>query len=272
MLALVSLNLYFATWYIATYTPFPDTQTLVHTISNATLWTTLYLVKATFLALVQAIFSISARFRIAWWIVTIYTFTTFWPVFLSEFWQCGKPSSDGDSAACSDAVFYSSMLIPAWLKLFFHLSSEIFILALPLAQIKKLHMSLTRKLTIASVFALIIIDIILGAIKNAGVVCLDTSRGLSLPCSDILTVGTVVEPALAVIVCALPVYRAILPSSRRHRKRLVQSTQQQEIAAKVSGEPGPEAMALKPIETLPFEFDDSLVTEPELAHVAASAV
>lgn len=65
------------------------------------LWAILYLVKASFLALMWSIFKVSAGFRKAWWVVTIYTFITFWPIFLSELWQCGGPSTYDDAQACN---------------------------------------------------------------------------------------------------------------------------------------------------------------------------
>ena len=46
------------------------------------LWTTLYLVKFSFLALMWSIFRVSCPFRKAWWTVTIYSVITFLIIFL----------------------------------------------------------------------------------------------------------------------------------------------------------------------------------------------
>ena len=186
----------------------------------------MYLVKASFLALCWYVFSPSASFRKAWWVVAIYTFLTFWPVFLSELWQCGSPSQYADVQACThsnedQAVWWR--IDPLAFRFAFHISSDVFILALPLVFIRKIQTSRARKLSVAGIFALIIIDIICGILRNAGALCASLNVTTTDTCISIGLVMDVCEPTIAVIVCALPAYRALLPSvanrsSRRYRQ------------------------------------------------------
>lgn len=55
-------------------------------------WMTIYLVKATFLALYWALFSVSKTFRVAWICVAMYTLISFLVTFFAIFWSCGTPS------------------------------------------------------------------------------------------------------------------------------------------------------------------------------------
>ena len=96
-------------------------------------------------------------------------------------------------------------------------------------------MPLRKKIGAGAVFALIIIDICLGTFRNVAVIFkfLTGSQGTLLVetfnsiAYDINIIGGVIEPALAVLVCSLPPYRALV-FKRHERKRL----QQQRDAAK----------------------------------------
>ena len=185
---------------------------------NMLLWTTLYLVKASFLALIWTIFKVSAGFRRAWWAVTTFTFLTFWPIVLSEFWHCGGPSEYASAQTCNsfptNSLAEASMI---YLRFAFHITTDCFILILPIAQIRKAHMPLTKKINIAAVFALTILDILFGVIRNVGIiVAMDTTPTQSGG-DDLDIIGQVIEPAIAVFVCALPPYRALVVKLRSRK-------------------------------------------------------
>ena len=175
------------------------------------MWTTLYLVKASFLALTWNIFKVSTNFQKAWWAVTIYTFLTFWPVVLSEFWQCGNPSDYASVQACTSAAGDSrTQQAEVYFRFAFHISTDCLILILPMTQIRKMHMPLAKKISVAAVFAIIIIDITFGVLRNAASVLYileDTDDSIA---SSMNIISSVLEPAVAVFVCALPPYRALV--------------------------------------------------------------
>lgn len=180
------------------------------------LWATLYLVKASFLALIWHVFNVSAGFRKAWWIVTIYTFVTFWIIFLSELWQCGDPSTYDDPQACDYAYFIQTQGPITITRFVLHISSDLFIIVLPLIPIRKLNMPMSRKIGVAAIFMIIIIDTAISITRNVGVVLAaygsptDTSGSVDLVCQ-------VVEPALAVLVCSLPAYKTLVLKFRSRR-------------------------------------------------------
>ena len=74
------------------------------TATSMLFWTTLWLVKASFLALCWLIFEVSNGFRKAWWIVVAYTFLTYWPLFLWIIWECGEASDYDNAIVCSSIV------------------------------------------------------------------------------------------------------------------------------------------------------------------------
>ena len=173
------------------------------------LWTTLYLVKAAFLALMWCVFKVSAGFRKAWWIVTIYTFITFWVIFLSRFWQCGGPSTYDVPEACNLDFLLQDQKSEILIAFTLHISSDLFIILLPVAQIRKLSMPVSRKISVAAVFAIIIVVTAIGIVRNVATVI--ASLGSPTDASEIIDViCTTIEPALAVLVCSLPPYKALV--------------------------------------------------------------
>ena len=185
------------------------------------LWTTLYLVKGSFLALCWNIFKVSSRFRILWRFVVVYNILTYLAIILWVMWPCYKPFDPSTPCSLSPSDDSWSHATGSALEAAFHSTSEALILLLPLIWIKTLQMSTAQKLGAISVFAVIIIDIVMGLLRN-----ITTSlyyRGYSFDTLLVITnVMVVLEPSLAVIVCALPVYKVLLPGSRR-RRRLAKS-------------------------------------------------
>ena len=173
------------------------------------LWVTLYLVKASFLALMWCVFSVSAGFRKAWWIVTVYTFITFWIIFLSRFWQCGGPSTYDVPQACNFDFLLQDQKPEIFLAFTLHISSDLLILILPMAQIRKLSMPLSKKYSVAAVFAIVIVDTAISVVRNVATVI--AALGSPTDASEVIDViCTTIEPALAVLVCSLPPYNALV--------------------------------------------------------------
>ena len=186
------------------------------------LWGGLYLVKASFLALCWKVFNVSPTFRKLWWFVSIYTFLTYWPIVLSQLWQCGDPLKVADPMACS-AVLNSDNDLPqdaaiqGGMDALLHGSSDLLILALPLSFIRKLQMPRIHKLSVSGIFAIIIVDIVMGLLRNFAKLCL--SIGYNVDVSDsIAIVMQDMEPAIAIIACALTAYGVLLPASRQRRR------------------------------------------------------
>ena len=180
------------------------------------LWTTSYLVKASFLALIWSIFKVSVRFRKVWYLVAAYTFLTFWVIFLSNFWQCGNPSTYDNPEVCDFAYLIQSNEYSLFVHFGLSLSSSLFILALPMVQIRKLHMPLGKKIAVAAVFALVIIDILMSLARNVSAV-LDALGHPTDASAEVSIICTVAEPAIAVLVCSLPPYRALIFKFRSRR-------------------------------------------------------
>ncbi|MCJ1334196.1 hypothetical protein MMC10_010903 [Thelotrema lepadinum] len=195
--------------YTQTYTEDDDVHRKAFVSSQILVWSSFWLVKASFLALMWSIFGVSRGFRIAWWSVTAYTFITYWPVILSELWICGT-TSYLSGADCSIDVYYSTSVGPVIMRFILHLTSEIFILILPIAQIWKMDMRRSRKISVTVVFALVIVDILFGVLRNVTGVVLYTVGQDSDVSYDIHFVSDFLEPIIAVIVCSLPPYGSLV--------------------------------------------------------------
>ena len=189
---------------------------------NVLVWTTLYFVKASFMALYWTIFKVSPGFRIIWWITAVYTFLTFLAIILSYFWQCGNPLKVADPETCATALSDGTMqrwvVGAAAVSLSLHISSECLILGLPAIMVWNLNMPSDKKMGIAGVCAVTIIDIILGVIRNAAALTqgLEPNNETTVYIANVLSIC---EPCIAVIVCAMPAYRVLLPSSRKRNHR-----------------------------------------------------
>ena len=191
----------------------------IHMAGNMFLWTTLYLVKASFLALIISIFSVSAKFRAAWWAVAIYTFLSFWPIVLSELWQCGNPVDYANVEVCDSLpIGNPDEVTRCVIRFVLHITSDCLILVLPMVQIARLNMSNVKKASVAAVFAIIIFDIAISIVRNVSVICAEISATESGSSADMAYIWEIAEPAIAVIVCALPAYRALIRSPEAKRR------------------------------------------------------
>ena len=204
--------------------------------SEMLLWAVLWCVKASFLALCWNIFKVSPTFRKIWWLVTVYTFLTFWPLFLSNFWQCGPPSEYANATVClafTATAEGKTTNITIWImNIVFHLSTELLILALPLSFISQLRMSKTQKINAAAVFCVTILTIGIGTLRNVALcIYLVSDAKYWIKISDI---ASVFEPTVAVVVCSLPPYKALL---HKFQKRGLDLTGplKQNVAAQADG-------------------------------------
>lgn len=80
----------------------------INTANNFLFFSTIYTVKASFLALYWQIFEVSMRFRIAWILVSIYTAASFLASFLSVFWECVSPKHFLDAGWLQTAGYKAS--------------------------------------------------------------------------------------------------------------------------------------------------------------------
>ena len=83
-------------------------------------------------------------------------------------------------------------------------------------------MSKVKKIGVAVVFAIVFFDIAVSIIRNAFTLCAVSGSSNVDSCIDMATIWQICEPATAVIVCTLPAYRKLLPSSRARISESVQ--------------------------------------------------
>ena len=224
-LALFCLLTYFAVCQAKWSTSDPAAALRLWLAQNLLFWTCLYFVKATFLALFWFIFNVSAAFRKAWWTVTVFNFISFWAIFLSQLWQCGNPLVYADPQSCETYFNRPLGVLPPWqiaayvLAFILHIPSDCLLIALPIFFLRKLQMSRSRKFSVATVLAIGVFDTVLGLTRLITLLCgqlnwpgpTDVARDMIF-----IDVAGILEPAVAVIVCALPIYRLLLPACQRN--------------------------------------------------------
>ena len=236
-LALASLLTYFAICQAKWSNTDPIGSLKLWLAQNLLFWVCLYLVKATFLSLYWSIFNVSPTFRKVWWPVLVYNVVAFSTMFLGQLWQCGNPLLYADPLSCKS---YSNrpagVLSPSQTANFvfafaLHIVSDCRLVALPILFLKKLRMSRSRKISVAAVLGIGVIDTLLGLVRLIVLLC----ASLRLPSptdiarDDTLNVMGGLEPTIAVIDSALPVYRVLLPPSRKSREH--ETELQRNIAA-----------------------------------------
>jgi hypothetical protein len=198
-LACASLIGFIAMNHIGAYTDDDDLAISTYLSSDFLLWSTLYFVKASFLALMWMVFNIESRFRKMWFFVSAYTLIAYIGTLISELWTCGSPSDFGNTDICSAVITSDTGLssaTPDIIKIVLHLSSDFMILALPLFEVHKLQMTRTKKFSVIAVFALTIIDIISGIIRNSSSICeFDPSTFNSPTCVDLNIITAILEPS-----------------------------------------------------------------------------
>lgn len=195
-------------------------STILTLVYNLIWWTVPLLVKASFLATYRKIFMTSRVFRVAWWIVTVYTVITFFALFLGQLWVCGGPSEVANFVACSDPSLNRREANDLWWWMALNVFGYLLIMALPLSVLFKLKLSSQQRLSLVAIFAITIINVLFDIIRTVyGVQLLRDPSSMSAVLYQLPNILTVVEPAVAVIVCTLPTYRTLLPNQSKKREK-----------------------------------------------------
>ena len=139
-----------------------------------------------------------------------------------------------------------------------HATSESLILALPLRFISQLQMSRAQKISVSAVFAIIVVDIATGVLRNIASMCMileynvETSIEISGYMLDL-------EPGIAVTVCALPSYGVLFKRRKKRRN-------ERDDRGRDQVEGGQETSSkLIPAET--FDLEDLAIKEPDMVSV-----
>ncbi|TGO14303.1 hypothetical protein BTUL_0055g00530 [Botrytis tulipae] len=127
-----------------------------------------------------------------------YTAISFLATFFAIFWSCKTPSQLEDLEACNTI---SEELIIGLETLWCVLNTvgDILTMTLPLGMLRAMHMPTSRKLGVAAIAGLVIIDILFDVLRTIYTVGSYTS---TFPNGN--AVWALCEPTIAVMVCALP--------------------------------------------------------------------
>lgn len=166
-------------------------------------WCVIHFVKFSFLALYWTLFELSRKFRVAWWVVTVYTVMSFLATVL---WSPVLAFRTELPEAVQDKLLFDMQIGWAALDIF----GDIMLMALPLMMIQPLRMRLSHKIGLSVIFGLVLINIILELLRTIVTIVIDLEkfRGQGV-------VIFILQANLAVITCALPCYRGFLIQRRK---------------------------------------------------------
>ncbi|KAF2182970.1 hypothetical protein K469DRAFT_787143 [Zopfia rhizophila CBS 207.26] len=168
-------------------------------------WLAIYSVKASFLALYWQIFKISTRFRVAWGVLTAFIALSFGFTFLGVFWRCDAPKHIVNIAACEHrSMSHIVSFTTAFCAL--NVLGDILMMALPIAMLNSMpRMQKSQKLGLALVFSLTLLTIVIEVARVSYLLSKD-----SIIYTSQRALISILEPTIAVMICALPCYRAFL--------------------------------------------------------------
>ncbi|CAF9906088.1 hypothetical protein IMSHALPRED_004073 [Imshaugia aleurites] len=165
-------------------------------------WIILYAVKFTFLIFFRQIFGVNRVFMKWWWALFVYTWLAFVASFLTALWVCGDPSDLFVLEKC--IAPRTSHIVNNYAEVAFSLnvSSDLAIIILPVYFLRDLQMRLGKKIAVGLLFSVGMLIVVIEALRlgtgdPGGVQKLDS-------------VYNVLEPAIAVIVACLPIYKSVL--------------------------------------------------------------
>ncbi|PVI01524.1 hypothetical protein DM02DRAFT_704925, partial [Periconia macrospinosa] len=175
----------------------------INAANNVFFFCTIYLVKASFLALYWQIFEVSRRFRCVWCGVTTYTVVSFLASFLSLFWQCGRPEHFLDGPWCNQGgTLLERKLLWMWCAL--HVFGDFLLMTIPLVMLSRMMMPTSQKIGVAVVFCLVLVTIALDVLRTVFMVAQKPER------ENWKELWTLLEPPISVAICALPCYGSLL--------------------------------------------------------------
>ncbi|KAG6988946.1 hypothetical protein G7Y79_00067g095610 [Physcia stellaris] len=175
-------------------------------------YTTLWLVKATFLLLYREIFWINKTFRKAWWAVTLFIIITYWATVgavAGVLVRCGSVKNNFSIEECMKPTYkYNEVLLDCTCAL--GVATDVAVIVLPIWMLKGLQMHLRQKLGLGFMFSLAIIITVFDIVRTI------KSEGQS-SISEV-AVYNMAQSSVAIIVSSVSVYRSFLSSHRQSKK------------------------------------------------------
>ncbi|PYI00582.1 hypothetical protein BO78DRAFT_329698 [Aspergillus sclerotiicarbonarius CBS 121057] len=228
------------------------------------LWASLWSVKLSFLFLYRRLLRDLPGQMKWWYMVLADVFRTFIGAIVSNFTSCQSMHAWFTVGACDthrDAVAEIASLYYAFAV---DALSDVMIMVLPLRLVVTLHLPLGQKISVAAVFALGTICVIMAVVR---VVQIGTrANNDSTPSSSWLAFWGMIEAGIAVIVGCLPAFAAVYrrtKKSNRHRSNYVGMSSsvyvpQDEVALSeiptMEGDTGEDLKAFNTTPELPLEY------------------
>ncbi|KAI0490580.1 hypothetical protein F4859DRAFT_520352 [Xylaria cf. heliscus] len=172
-------------------------------------WTALYCAKLSFMFLYRLVFGSRRENRCSWAIATTYIIISYGVCLIGVFGQCGDVSNLFSYEGCMTTYVAQLRLRLIWVQYFFNVTSDFFVLILPLPIIWRLSMPINQKIAVTGICSLAVVT-----------VAFDTLRVVKLYLETPALTGlySYLELVIAVLTSMLPSYRFLVSSSDKSRE------------------------------------------------------
>ncbi|KAI9839027.1 MAG: hypothetical protein M1837_002281 [Sclerophora amabilis] len=175
-------------------------------------WITLWSVKISFLLFYRRFFDGLTKHIIAWWLVMIFTVGAFIGCCITFLTVCGTTANWFKVVQCGTYPSLIRMAESIKFSTAVDIISDVMIMALPLRILCTLRITTRQKIGLAGLFSLAIIIItfaIVRAAKSSGTLVPNDISSLVKSDPTTLTLYTILEATVAVIVSCLPTFRVL---------------------------------------------------------------
>ncbi|KAI0459924.1 hypothetical protein F5B21DRAFT_202865 [Xylaria acuta] len=172
-------------------------------------WTALHCVKLSFMFLYRLVFGSRREYRYTWALATTYIILSYGVCLIGVFGQCGSARNLFSYEQCMTPYVAHLGLRLIWVQYFFNVTSDFFVIVLPLPIIWRLSMPIEQKLAVSGICSLAVIT-----------VAFDTLRTVKLYSENFALTGlySYLELVVAGLISMLPSYRFLVSSSEKGRE------------------------------------------------------
>ncbi|KIX06814.1 uncharacterized protein Z518_04790 [Rhinocladiella mackenziei CBS 650.93] len=168
------------------------------------MWTVLWCVKASFLALFWRLFEGLPPYKRLWWVVAVFSALAYAGCWIASAWTCHPPSTYFQFGQCSKPIDQAGSTISISYSTAVDILSDLMIMSLPLRLLRELQVSRPQKIGLGVVFCLGLAIIAVAIIRLTQIV----GQARADPVG--LAVWGLVESSVSVIIGSLPPLKSFL--------------------------------------------------------------
>ncbi|EEH17894.1 hypothetical protein PABG_00457 [Paracoccidioides brasiliensis Pb03] len=180
------------------------------------LWLSLWSVKLSLLVLYRRLLALLSTELRLWWGILIFTILSFIGCIISNVTSCGTLSAWFSMTGCSRPRDIKAQIASLYFSYAVDVLTDLMIMALPSKLLWSLRLPLAQKLSVASIFSIGFICIIVATVRVVQIG--SKAKNSSTPSSSWLAFWGIIETGIAVIIGCLPALAIIYRKERSARR------------------------------------------------------